>query len=513
MRPCLERWGNGDLVNAIGVWSSSGRSGRSCSRTGELRLRCAVTNGSGVDAGAGRASGDEGTRTRELLVDDGLEGLEGLRTTKVAAIDEEAWSAACAEAAGDGLLCCDGSLVLVVVECCAELSHVEPKFFCVGVELRAAKGALVLEELRVHSPELSVAALLEGFKDSLSGRSCVVVEWKRVVHPDDANVVAVLFEDLVDRGLHAGAEGALEVRELDDGDESVVGTALWHWASRELELVDGGWVGLTLSRSFLLGGGGGCSGGCGETVAGHRLVDLGLRRASGNECASSCELTVHHLFELVVGLCAHELFAVDEERWGAASAEARCKLLVSLDLRLVLVVVERRAYLAHVETDLGGVSLKVSTLKGTLVLEEEVVHLPELVSAALFKGFESQVRSRTCVLVEGERVVAPDNAQVLTVLTLDALDGGTNATAEGALELGHDDHRDECVGRTLAGLVGGDGNAVALDVIFRARCVCAEGAFSCDVDVGDFFVATFMLSKKVAAGKPSDERDHDRDYC
>lgn len=183
-------------------------------------------------------------------------------------------------------------------------------------------------------------------------------------------------------------------------------------------------------------------------------------------------------------------------------------------LRAVLVVVECCTDLAHVETHLTGVALKVGTLEGALVLEEEVVHLPELVVSALFEGFKRQVRGGTCVLVEGEGVVAPNDAQVFAILTLDSLDRGANAGAEGALELGHDDHRDKSIGVTLTWLVGGDGNAVAHDVIFWTGCIRAEGlALTGDVYVGDIFVPTFILSKKVAAGKPSDERDHDRDYC
>jgi hypothetical protein len=55
----------------------------------------------------------------------------------------------------------------------------------------------------------------------LRREACLVVEGQRGVLPHDADVVAVLRADLAHRVLHARAEGALEVRELDERDQRV----------------------------------------------------------------------------------------------------------------------------------------------------------------------------------------------------------------------------------------------------------------------------------------------------
>ena len=64
------------------------------------------------------------------------------------------------------------------------------------------------------------------------------MERQRVVLPDDAQVLAVLLEQGVDRRPDPLAEGALGVGVLDDGDEGVLG-ALGGLVAPEVDLVDG----------------------------------------------------------------------------------------------------------------------------------------------------------------------------------------------------------------------------------------------------------------------------------
>jgi hypothetical protein len=91
---------------------------------------------------------------------------------------------------------------------------------CAYFSRAALELLLVGEHLVVHLPELALGARGHtGLRRQLR----LVVEGQRVVTELDADLLSVRLLDLVDGIDHATAEGALEVRELDDGDLRRVG--------------------------------------------------------------------------------------------------------------------------------------------------------------------------------------------------------------------------------------------------------------------------------------------------
>jgi hypothetical protein len=185
----------------------------------------------------------------------------------------------------------------------------------------------------------------------------------------------------------------------------------------------------------------------------------------------------------------------------------------------VLVVVERGADLRHVEARLLRVALEVGPRQRALVLEQDVVHLPELLRAALLERLHREVRGGAGLGVERERVVAPDDAHLAAVLVQDARRRREDAGAERTLELRDLDDGDERVLGALARLVGGDGHAVAHDLARRRRALGGSGA-ACgsdsvggrfDADVGDRVLVAASSAGDLPDGKAADERDHDRD--
>src|SRR5690606_20761627 len=152
---------------------------------------------------------------------------------------------------------------------------------------------------------------------------------------------------------------------------------------------------------------------------------------------------------------AHEV-AVDDERGGAADARGIGDLRVGLDRGLVGAGVEGRAELGHVETDLLRVLLESLTLEAVgrlLILEEELVHLPEAGIALLLERLDRGLGSERSVGVEGKRLVAIDDLHLVAVRVEDLLHGRLDALAERALvlrELLDDDLR---VGAALPGVV------------------------------------------------------------
>ncbi len=78
---------------------------------------------------------------------------------------------------------------------------------------------LVGEHLVVHLPGL---ALLVGGQERLGGATRLGVEGQRLVHEHDGHVLAIGVGDLLQGRVHARAERALEVAELDDGHLGVL---------------------------------------------------------------------------------------------------------------------------------------------------------------------------------------------------------------------------------------------------------------------------------------------------
>src|SRR5690606_37565263 len=144
----------------------------------------------------------------ELLVDHALEGLEGLRTGDEATVDEEGRGAASAHPVGVGGVAVDVVAVLARVERGPELLHVEADLLGPLLVVLTGELPLVGEELVVHLPEL---ALLVGRHRRLGRGLGVAVEAQRQVPEDEAHVVAVGLQDLVDGRVDARAVGALEV--------------------------------------------------------------------------------------------------------------------------------------------------------------------------------------------------------------------------------------------------------------------------------------------------------------
>ena len=132
-------------------------------------------------------------------------------------------------------------------------------------------------------------------------------------------------------------------------------------------------------------------------------------------------------------------------------AEVVAHLHVGLDRRLGLGIVDGGLELGHVEADLAGVLLEIGRGQRLLVGEQLVVHLPEL--ALLGRGHGGDGGGHG-VVVEGQRVVAEGDLQVVLVDLLQLIQRALGARAVRALELGERDERD-------LGLLAAD---------LRARC-------------------------------------------
>src|SRR5262249_2141616 len=71
-------------------------------------------------------------------------------------------------------------------------------------------------------------------------------------------------------------------------------------------------------------------------------------------------------------------FAIDEHRWCAARTDLRARLHVRLDRLLELVGVHRCREPLHVEPELLCVAVEAWAIERLLVLEQQIMHLPEL---------------------------------------------------------------------------------------------------------------------------------------
>ena len=140
---------------------------------------------------------EEGLGGCELFVDDFLKSRERLRPPELSSVDEEVRGAARPELGCEGLVPVDCLLVRSLVESFLDLRRVEAGFFRVAFELWAAERLLVGEERVVDLPELVVTTLCVGFHGHRGCRARIVVESKRIVAPDDADLVAVGVDDLL----------------------------------------------------------------------------------------------------------------------------------------------------------------------------------------------------------------------------------------------------------------------------------------------------------------------------
>src|SRR5690606_32602499 len=136
------------------------------------------------------------------------------------------------------------------------------------------------------------------------------------------------------------------------------------------------------------------------------------------------EFVVDHGLEGLEGLGPRDEAAVDEERRRAhARAALERGLVVGVHGGLVTLGVERLAELVHVDAaDLRGELLVLGAAELTLVLEEQLVVLPELLVAALAVDLARGLRGGVRLTVEVEGEVTPDDADLTLVRLEDLVD-------------------------------------------------------------------------------------------
>src|SRR5512138_3549477 len=151
----------------------------------------------------------------ELLVDDRLEVLEGLGAADQPAVDEEGRRAADPRLLARLPVGVDDLRLLARLEAAVEARPVQPDLARVALEVGRGELPLGGEELAVHLPVLPLVVGAVGRLGRLAG---LLVDREREVPVDEPDLAGVGVEQVLHRRLGLGAVGALEVRELDDGD-------------------------------------------------------------------------------------------------------------------------------------------------------------------------------------------------------------------------------------------------------------------------------------------------------
>lgn len=159
-------------------------------------------------------------RPRQLVVDQLLERLERLGSGEVAAVDEEGRGPVGADLLPLGEIGLDAGGVPAGGEALVEAGGVETEGGGLRLEGIDAQIPLIGEHRVVHLPELP---FLLGAEGGLGGLQRVGVHRQRQVTEDDPDLLAVGRADLVEGGVHPGAERALELGELDDRHRGVGG--------------------------------------------------------------------------------------------------------------------------------------------------------------------------------------------------------------------------------------------------------------------------------------------------
>ena len=321
----------------------------------------------------------------------------------------------------------------------AEFVHVEPELLRHIVVERRAELVLPLEQLVVELPEL---ALLVRGQGRLGGGHGVLMEGERLVLPGEADLALVLVADLLERRLDTPAEGALEVGPLDDGHRRAARAE--HRGAADLDL-----------RCHLL-----LRLSCGPDVLRRQyLVQLLGLDALLQSSVRLGDLLVDHRLERLERQGSGEEAAVDEEGGRSIGAHLRAVARVGGDrggeLRRLLVA----APAIHVEADLLGPFLVLRLGQLLLVLEHQLVHLPEF---ALLVGRQRGLGGGHGVLVEGQRLVAPDDLHVAFVCLEDLPHRRLGLEAERALEVGELDDGHLGVLRAHPGRVGAQLDVVRL---------------------------------------------------
>src|SRR4029077_15822521 len=166
-----------------------------------------------------RVIGATSLRRGELIIDDVLEVLVGLRAGNEAPVDDETRGTGHADRGPLGHLRIDRGGAPLVVEAVVPLRHVDAgalkELGCLLLHIVRCHLALVLEEVGVELPERLGLLLLRALGCD-GGRLRKRMERQRVVLVVEADLVAVVLQHLlIHRVERAAAEGALEVRVLD----------------------------------------------------------------------------------------------------------------------------------------------------------------------------------------------------------------------------------------------------------------------------------------------------------
>src|SRR5690554_5208321 len=194
----------------------------------------------------------------------------------------------------------------------------------------------------------------------------------------DLHLSVIFGHRLLEVGVTALAEGALEVGERDNGDCSALGALNRRVAQGEV-----GKVNFCTRLSRTLGGGGGCGSGRIGNILGDRCL---IERVAGElfrilELLSLRKLRVDERLESIEGLRAHKLNAIYPEAGSSAGAHLSGELDVALNLlgdRFALIVFSKLCDVqAKLASQLSGVGLEVIGMLGklALIVEEQVVHL------------------------------------------------------------------------------------------------------------------------------------------
>src|SRR5690606_39083840 len=179
--------------------------------------------------------------------------------------------------------------------------------------------------------------------------------------------------------------------------------------------------------------------------------------SAGGSAAGAAELLVDNGLELRERDRAVEGDSVHEEGRGSGHAGRRTRGHVVADHLRVLARLEAGVERLRVELQLLRVALERVHPQRLLVVEELVVHLPELVLVMrTHRGLAGLLRVR----VEVEREVAEDHAHLLGVGLHDLFDDRPSACAVGALEVAELDDGDLRV-------LGSHGGAGRLDLDAR----------------------------------------------
>jgi hypothetical protein len=151
---------------------------------------------------------------------------------------------------------------------------------------------------------------------------------------------------------------------------------------------------------------------------------------------------------------AHITHAVDEEGRSPRDAAAKTPKQVTLDLPCVAVLRHVLTEALGVETEGCGVLAEMLIIKGTLMLEEGVMHLPELAVGRRGLGRFRRVLGMGVDVAQGE--VPVDETQLVTQLALQSLDDMVGKATVRALVIGVLDQCHRCSGWSLHVISGID---------------------------------------------------------